>query len=124
MALLCLESQGCHLIPLSCPISYFSAHTCCYFCPRLFPLSAHSPDFFPQKILQYFSLRDRPLLSSWEVIVGRWFVQLAALWHGYLLFCIYIMKWLATRLIFVDLTLEGALNLKRVLKSALACDQI
>ena len=53
----CLESQGCHLTPLSYLLS-------CFFCLVLFSLSVifclmvHSPDFFPIK-LKYISLRVR-----------------------------------------------------------------
>ena len=56
----CLESQGCHLVPLyylpSCSSAYPHGSFCfVFFCCLL----ALSPDFFPQKILQHFWLGDR-----------------------------------------------------------------
>ena len=60
MSTSCLESQGCHLIPLSYLLScFFSAWTSCSFCPVVFLSTVHSPDFFTQKILQHYSFRDR-----------------------------------------------------------------
>lgn len=52
--------------------------------------------FFPRKHLQYFSLKDRlfygsVLLSNWEIIVDRWYDQLAALGRWYLSLCIYLI---------------------------------
>ena len=40
-------------------LSFFSAKSSCSFCPVVFLLTVHSPDFFTQKILQHFSFRDR-----------------------------------------------------------------
>ena len=37
MSFSCLESQGCHLIPLSYLFCCFSAQTSCTFCPVIFP---------------------------------------------------------------------------------------
>ena len=52
----CLESQDCHLIPLSYLLS-------CFFCQVLllfFLVMVHSPDFFfSSKKLKYFSVRVR-----------------------------------------------------------------
>ena len=39
-----LESQGCHLIPLSCLLSCFSAQFSCSFCVVIFRLMVRSPD--------------------------------------------------------------------------------
>ena len=88
----------CHLIPLYYLFSVF------VFFPSPFTLSglsffcllAHSPDFFLQKMFQYFSLRDRLVFGmapvqqlgeiSWSV-----YVQHAAIWHWYLLLCTYMI---------------------------------
>ena len=63
--------------------------------PFFFLLSLSLSLFFFQKLLQYFSLRDRLfvwlMFSGWEKTVGRWYVQHAAIWHWYLLLCIYII---------------------------------
>ena len=74
----CLESQGCHLIPLYYLIFCFSAETCC-----LLLLLVHSPDLLRErKNPQYFSLRDRLFLvwllfSSSEMV--SWSVVYAAI---------------------------------------------
>ena len=96
----CLESQGCHLIPLS----YLSS---CFFCLVLHFLScqfsANGPfsRLFFQKTQIFFGKGQLGfcvwlLLSSWEMIVGRWYVQLAATWHLYLplqnIFLFYIVS--------------------------------
>ena len=53
----CLESQGCHLIPLSYLLSCFSAQSS--FCLVNFLLMVRSPTFFFSRKLKYFSLRIR-----------------------------------------------------------------
>ena len=75
-------------------LSFFSAQSSCSFCLVIFLLMVQSPDFFFQKTLKYFSLKVRlfgSLLSSQEMIVGRWYVLLAAIQHWYLPLCIYII---------------------------------
>ena len=57
---------------------------------------AHTSDFFPRKHLQHFSLKDRlfygsVLLIIWEIIVARWYDQLAALGCWYLSLYIYLI---------------------------------
>ena len=93
VSLSCLESQGCHFISLSY-LLFFSL----YLILSLFLsclVSAYGPFFwlfffsflFLQKIVQYILLRCRlfvcPLFSSEKMIVGRWFMQLAAIWNWY-----------------------------------------
>ena len=63
MSPLCLESQGCHLIPLYYLLSRSSAYRCYFFCLIFFLFLFFSACWsislnFSQKILQYFSLRD------------------------------------------------------------------
>ena len=53
----CLESQGCHLIPFYYLLSCSSAESCYSY--LFFCLLALSATKIFQKILQYFSLRDR-----------------------------------------------------------------
>ena len=68
----CLESQSCHLIPLS-----FSCH-----------FSANGPFFFNlfSRKLQHISLRGRLLYMALveQLADGRWYMQLAAIWRWYL----------------------------------------
>ena len=88
----CLESQGCHLIPLSCLLSCFLCLVLLLFLSCHF--SANGPfSFFPPKTLKYFSLRVRLFCMALVEQLGddgRWYVQLAAVWHWYLPLCIYI----------------------------------
>ena len=55
----CLESQGCHLIPLYYLLSCSFAKSCYSFCFILFLPAVPFSWLFFQKILQYFSLRER-----------------------------------------------------------------
>ena len=55
----CLESQGCHLIPLCYFLSCSTAQSCYSFCLIFFSACQSILLNFFQKILQYFSLRDR-----------------------------------------------------------------
>ena len=64
------ESQGCHLIPLCYLLSCSSALSCYPFCLIVFCLLALFLNFF-QKILQYFSLRDKLFLYGSCLAVGR-----------------------------------------------------
>ena len=87
----CLESLGCHWIPLYYLLSCSSAgsfysFSCCFF------LLAHSPDFYPENSSMFFSFRDRlfcmaPVLQlgevSWLVVCAA--CQHAAIWLWYLL---------------------------------------
>ena len=79
--------------PFLSPLLLFSAQSSCSFCLVIFLLMVYSPDFFPENS-QIFFLKGQffvwLLLSSQEMIVGRWYVQLAAIWHWYLPLCIYI----------------------------------
>ena len=96
----CLQSQGCHLVPFSYFLSFFCVVLLLFLsCHSL--LAVHFPDFFPEnypKIFvkrwalfsrnfsQHFSLRGGflcvwLLLSSYEMIAGRWLVHIAAVWH-------------------------------------------
>ena len=100
MSPICLESQGCHLILLYCLLSWSSAYSHCSLCLLFFFFScllAHSPDGFPQKILLFFFfycvkrvslllLLVWLLFSSWEMTIGRWYVQHAAVWHLHIAF--------------------------------------
>ena len=54
MALLCLKSQDCHLIPLSCFLFCFSALSSCSFCLVMFLLMVHSPDFCRENSQAFF----------------------------------------------------------------------
>ena len=67
----CLESQGCHLIPLYHLLSCSSAESCYSFCFIFF--SACWPILlkFFQSILQYFSLRDRPFFWYGSCLAAR-----------------------------------------------------
>ena len=87
----CLESQGCHLIPLFISSLVFSALFSCSFCLVIFLLMVHSPDFFSlQKTLKYFSLSVR--LFVWlllsELGDDSWSVVCAACCHRALVFAI------------------------------------
>ena len=56
----CLESQGCHLIPLSYLLAcFFSAKVSCSFCLVIFLLMVHFPDFFPETSPAFFFIKDR-----------------------------------------------------------------
>ena len=86
----CLESQGCHLIPLSYLLS-------CYFCLILLlflscHFSANGPVswLFPQKTLKYFSLRIRLFCMALVEQLGddSWSVVCAACCHMALVFAI------------------------------------
>ena len=73
----CLEFQGCRFIP------FLLSPLCLLSNPVLFLIMTHSPDFSPQKYLEYVSLRNRlffvrPLLSRIEMTVGMWYTQQAA----------------------------------------------
>ena len=54
----CLESQGCHLIPLCYLLSCSSSWSCYPFCLIIFCLLALSSKLFPENS-SIFSLRDR-----------------------------------------------------------------
>ena len=61
-----------------------------FFC--LCHFSAHGPVscLFFQKTLKYFSLMVKLFcMALVEQLVGRWYVQLAAIWHWYLPLCIF-----------------------------------
>ena len=69
--------------------SCFSLYSCFFFYGwgggggwGLFCLLAHSADFFPQKMHQFFFF-----VNNQEMIVGRWNVQHAAVWYWYLPLC-------------------------------------
>ena len=64
MSTSCLESQGCHLIPLSYLLPHSSAWSSCSFCLVIFLLMVHSPDFYPQ------GTKRRALLDSGLKVVG------------------------------------------------------
>ena len=85
MSLSCVESQGCHWVPLSYLLSCFSARSSLSFCLALFQLMVQSPDVF-QDILQYLSLTLSIkkqtffvwlLLSRFEMMAGWRHVALA-----------------------------------------------
>ena len=92
MLLSCLESQGCHLIPLSYLLP-------CFFClVLLLFLSCHFSDnglfswLFSRK-LKYCLLRVRLFCMALVEQLGddgRWYVQLAAILHWCLPLCIYV----------------------------------
>ena len=72
---------------------FFSAQSSCSFCLVIFRLMVHSPDLSRKlsNIFRYgLGFFVWLLLSSQQMIVGRWYVQLAAIWHWYLPLCIYI----------------------------------
>ena len=56
-----------------------------------FSAMAHSPDIFPENV--QFLLRVSPffmaLVEGLGDDSGKWYVHLAAIWHWYLLLCIY-----------------------------------
>ena len=84
MFLRCVESQGCHLIPLSYLLSRFSAKSCCSCCLVLFTLMDHFPDVRQNSLLFWFFCCCCSelgcfvwlLLSSLQVIVDMWYVEL------------------------------------------------
>ena len=59
----CLESQGCHLIPLSYLLSRFFCLVLLLFLSCHFSAKVHSPDFFFSRKLKYFLLRVRLFFS-------------------------------------------------------------
>ena len=59
MSFPCLESQGCHLIPLYYLHSCSSANSHCSFCLVYFCPLAHSSDFFSPGNSSIFLARDR-----------------------------------------------------------------
>ena len=91
----CLESQGCHLIPLCYLLSCSSAQSCypfCFFNFIFLSFSACWPfllNFF-QKILQYFSSRDRLFCVAPVQRLGEesWSVVCAACCHMTLVFAV------------------------------------
>ena len=82
MSLPCVESKGCHWVPLSYLLSCFSARPCLSFCLALFQVMVQSPDVF-QNILHHLSLtlsikkQTCSCDSCWAGL--RWW--LAAMWH-------------------------------------------
>ena len=110
MALLCLESQDCHLIPLSCFLFCFSALSSCSFCLVMFLLMVHSPDFCRENSQAFFVELDfffflflffflfcfvLLLFGSYGMLVGGcslplWYLPLWYLPLWYLPLCIYI----------------------------------
>ena len=65
------------------------------FCMALFfLLMVHSPACFPRKLEHFLLGFFVWLLSSSQMIVGRWYVQLAAIWPWYLLLSFYIVLYL------------------------------
>ena len=81
----CLESQGCHLIPLYNLFSCSSAGSCYPFC-LIFFFSACWPiplTFFPPKIVQYFLFRDRLFCRApgQQLAEVSWSVVCAACCH-------------------------------------------
>ena len=95
MSTSCVESQGCHLLPLPSLLSGASVSSSCSFCLVIGLLMVHPPDlFFTRKCFQYFSLRNILFfcLPFFEQLGGdsRWCVQLAAIRHWYLPLCIYV----------------------------------
>ena len=86
----CLESQGCHLIPLCYLLSCSSAWVCYSFCLTFFLPAGIFSWTFSRKNLQYFSLGDRlfcmvPVLQLGEV---SWSVVCAACCHMALVFAV------------------------------------
>ena len=75
----CLESQGCHLIPLCHLLSCSSAWSCCSFC-LVFSACWSVLLNFVRRILQYFSLGDGLfcLASVWQRREVGWSVMCAA----------------------------------------------
>ena len=81
----------CHLIPLYHLLSCSSAESCY----SVFCLLAYQP-FFPENSSTFFILRQAfyfrmAPFNSYELLVGRWYVQHAAIWHCYLLLYTYII---------------------------------
>ena len=103
MSLSCVESQGCHWVPLSYLLSCFSASSSLSFCLALFQLMVQSPDVF-QDILQYLSLTLSIkkqtffvwlLLSRFEMTAGWRHMQLAGgMWHWHLPLCIHVYNYI------------------------------
>ena len=76
--------SGLQLIPLYYLLSCFSAYSHGSFCLFFFLLMAHSLDFFlSRKFFNLFCLKIGLLVwllfSSYEIMIGRWYVQLAAI---------------------------------------------
>ena len=85
----CLESQGCHLIPLCYLLSCSSAWSCYSFCLIFFCLLVHSSDLFPESF-QYVSLRDMLFCMApvWRLGGMGWSVVCAACCCAALVFAI------------------------------------
>ena len=66
-----LEYQGCPLIPLYYLLICSSSESCYSFCLVFFPACWHILLTFFQKLLQYFSLRDRLFLYGSCLAVRR-----------------------------------------------------
>ena len=91
----CLESQGCHLISLCYLLSCSAAKSCYPFCLIIiifffFCLLALSSKLFFQKILQYFSLRERLFCMTpvWQLGEVSWSVVCAVWCHMALVFAV------------------------------------
>ena len=78
-----LESQGCHLIPLSYLLLVFVCHVLLLFpfC-HFYLLMVHSPDFIPEHSQTFFVKSQAFCVALVE--------QLASTWHWYLPSCISI----------------------------------
>ena len=96
MLLYCLKSQGCRLIPFSSLLSFFSPILLLF-------LSCHSANgpfswLFSRRLFFFFFVKRkllffvRHLLSDLEMIMGRWYVQLAAKWCWYLQLVLWTCK--------------------------------
>ena len=85
----CLESQGCHLIPLCYLLSCSSAQSCYPFCLIFSACRPFLLNFF-QKILQYFLLKDRLFCMTPVQQLGEvsWSVVCAACCHMALVFAV------------------------------------
>ena len=84
----CLESQGCHLIPLYCLLSRFSASSSYSFrCISFLPTGPCCRTFL-RKFFNIFHYDIGLAARRSKLVSGMWH---AAIWHWYLLLCIYII---------------------------------
>ena len=85
----CLESQGCHLIPLCYLLSCSSPQSCYPFCLIVFCLLALSCKLFPENS-SIFSLRDRLFCMAPVQRLGEdsWSVVCAACCHMTLVYAV------------------------------------
>ena len=85
----CLESHGCHLVLIPYLLSF--CWQVLLLCLVILVLMVHS-DCFQKVVQRFFPFKDRLFCMALfeQLDDGRWYMQLADIWHWYLLRCIFV----------------------------------